>query len=88
MIASKLMLSLISIIVRMGAFQLGGRQLPDEEDKWGLPAPPPGPNPTSLSSSPPDGYVAPFLGMHPFELTLLEGKDYNSVIIRLEASSL
>jgi hypothetical protein len=36
-----------------GALQLGGQQLPDEEDKWD-------PN---LSPSQPDSHVIPFLGM-------------------------
>jgi hypothetical protein len=51
---------------RRDAFQLGGQQLPDEEQKWDLAAAEPLPNPTNLSPSPPDGYIAPFLGMQSF----------------------
>jgi hypothetical protein len=52
----------------MGAFQLGGLQLPDEEEKRGLAAALPLPNPTYLSPSPPDGFVALFLEMHPYSI--------------------
>jgi hypothetical protein len=49
-----------------GGFQLGGQELPYEEEKWDLAGAEPLPDPTNLSPSPPDGYVAPSFGMHSF----------------------
>jgi len=42
-----------------GTFQLRGQQLPDKEEKWGLAAARPLPNPTNLSHSPPESNIAP-----------------------------
>ncbi len=49
-----------------GVFQLGGQHLPNEEERWGLAAAGPLPNPTIFSLCDVDELIAYFREIHPY----------------------